>query len=134
MRTSTWLLLIALGAGAGCYHHEYAAEHPAYYHPAVGWVSIPPPAPIVEAPPPQPYVGAVWMAGFWQWRPSLGRYEWVQGHWGTPPELGVVYQPPTWIHGRYGFYQEPGRWIIRGERDVFGRRYYLDAAGQRHYF
>ena len=38
-----------------------------------------PPAAKVESPGAPPFVGAVWIGGYWQWRD--GRHVWVSGHW-----------------------------------------------------
>ena len=44
------------------------------------WSPMPPPAQ-VEVIGAVPYAGAVWVRGHWAWRPYLGRYAWVPGHW-----------------------------------------------------
>lgn len=66
-------------------------------------VDTPPPPPQYEAVPPVPYVGAVWIGGFWDWRG--GRHVWVPGRYdhGRP---GYIYHQAGWSRdggGRYHF-------------------------------
>ncbi len=124
---------MAVTLGAGCYSHEYVAR-PAYVARTVT-VSTPPPAPVDEVPPPEPFPGAVWMAGYWDWRPELGRHVWVAGHWATPPQTGVAYMPPSWhADPRGGYYLAPGRWFAAPTRDAYGRHIAYDSWGRPHYF
>src|SRR5438270_6870747 len=95
MRTLAGLLLGVVVAGAGCYSTDTAME-PVYARARPVTVAVAPPPPVDEVPSPEPYVGAVWMAGYWDWRADLGRHVWVAGHWGTPPSAGVAYMPPSW--------------------------------------
>ena len=133
MRTLGGVLLGVVVLGAGCYHDRYATASYARARPVE--VAVAPPAPIDEQPPPEPYVGAVWMAGYWDWRADVDRHVWVAGHWSTPPRVGVVYMPPSWRnngHGRY--YRTPGRWIEGQARDPYGRHVAYDSYGRPHYF
>ena len=134
-RTLATLGALALGAavaGAGCYGDEYAAQ-PVYAHPVT--VSVAPPPPVDEVPPPTPYANAVWMSGYWDWRPDLGRHVWVAGHWGTAPRAGVVYMPPSWHAAPSGgYYRAPGRWVAGTSRDAYGRHIAYDSNGRPHYF
>ena len=41
----------------------------------------PPPPPQAEVVGAAPFYGAVWVGGHWAWRPRLGTYRWVPGHW-----------------------------------------------------
>lgn len=62
-----------------------------------------PPAPYVEAIPVAPFVGAVWVGGFWDW--SGGRHVWRPGHY-EHPRPGFTYRQPGW-HVAPG-----GRWML----------------------
>lgn len=42
-------------------------------------VDDPPPAPLVEVVPVRPYVGAVWVGGFWH--RDRGHWGWHRGYW-----------------------------------------------------
>jgi hypothetical protein len=127
----TGVLLGVVVAGAGCYSDDYAAR-PAY---ARAVTVAPPPAPVDEVPPAEPYAGAVWMSGYWDWRPEVRRHVWVAGHWGTPPRSGVAYMPPSWHrNANGGYYQTPGRWVAGPARDAYGRHIAYDTNGRPHYF
>jgi hypothetical protein len=67
-------------------------------------VDMAPPAPVVEVVPPVPFVGAVWVNGFWGW--SGSRHVWTAGHY-IRPLAGHRWVPHRW---------EPvnGRWVLRG--------------------
>jgi hypothetical protein len=133
MRIIGGLLLGVVAFGAACYYHDTAYERVAYNRPVTVAVAAPPP--IEEQPPPEPYLGAAWMAGYWDWRADLGRHVWVAGHWATPPRTGVVYMPPSWqpdAHGRY--FRVEGRWVAGVARDPYGRHLAYDSLGRPHYF
>lgn len=128
------MLLGVVALSAGCYH-DYAYDQPAYATARPVTVAVAPPPPIDEQPPPEPYVGSAWMAGYWDWRPDLGRHVWIAGHWATPPRPGVVYMPPSWQpDGRNGFYRSQGRWVAGTPRDAYGRHMAYDSLGRPHYF
>jgi YXWGXW repeat-containing protein len=132
MRILGGLFLGVVVLGAGCYH-DYSYDQPVSARPFT--VAVAPPPPIEEQPPPEPYLGSVWMAGFWDWRGDLGRHVWVAGHWATAPRVGVVYMPPSWQpdgHGRY--YRADGRWVAGVGRDAYGRHLAYDSLGRPHYF
>jgi hypothetical protein len=57
---------------------------------------------------PPPFVGAVWVGGYWGW--GAGRWEWRRGYWGRPPRAGAI-----WIRPGYAY---------RGGRRVFVRGYW----------
>ena len=98
-------------------------------------IAVPPPAPVPEVPPPQPYASAVWMSGYWDWRPDLNRHVWVAGHWATPPRAGVAYMPPSWHpYAGGGYYRVPGRWVAAPNQDAYGRHIAYDQSGRPHYF
>jgi hypothetical protein len=133
MRTLGGVLLGVVVLGAGCYHDDgYATATYPRARPVA--VAVAPPAPIDEQPPPEPYAGSVWMAGYWDWRPDMGRHVWVAGHWATPPRAGVVYMPPSWQSTGRGYVRTPGRWVQGQSRDAYGRHVAYDSYGRPHYF
>ena len=74
---------------------------------AAGDVDAPaaPPPPPVEVIPPVPFVGAVWVGGYWNW--YGGRHVWVPGRY-VGPNPGYHWQPHHWE-------QRPGGgWWLRG--------------------
>jgi hypothetical protein len=116
----------------GCYGDYYTDYG---YQEGIGvTVAVAPPAPLVERPPPQPYGGAAWVSGYWDWAPRYHRYSWVPGYWGPTPRPGVVYVPPSWSRSAHGYYRVPGRWVAGPPYDRYGRRVYYDAFGRPHYF
>lgn len=121
--------------GAGCYHDdEYAQPAYSYATPRPVSVAVPPPPPVDEVPPPKPFAGAVWMAGYWDWKPDLHRHVWVAGHWTTPPRAGVVWVPPRWeSDGHGGYYRTGGRWVAGVTQDRYGRQVWYDTLGRPHY-
>lgn len=64
----------------------------------------PPPAP-VEVVPAVPFVGAVWVGGYWNW--SGGRHVWVPGHY-VRANPGYRWQPHYWQR------RPGGGWWLRG--------------------
>jgi YXWGXW repeat-containing protein len=81
--------------------------------PALGlphvYVSIAPPAPIVEVVPVAPSPRHVWIAGYHRWD---GRaYVWVPGHYVVPPHAHVVWVSGHWAHHHsHGYYWVEGHW------------------------
>jgi hypothetical protein len=134
------MALCGLGMTAlagGCHHDEdvYRPVAAAPVQAPVMTLAVPPPAAVIEQPSPEPYPGAVWMAGYWDYRPDIGKHVWVAGRWGRPPRADVVWMPPRWISSEDGRYQMlPGRWARGVSRDAYGRHVYYDAAGRPHYF
>lgn len=64
-----------------------------------------PPPPQVEVIPVAPFVGAVWVGGYWNW--VGGRHVWVPGRY-VRPNPGYRWQPHHWV-------QRPGGgWWLRG--------------------
>jgi hypothetical protein len=112
----------------GC--HAYVEPTGGYYAES-DVVTVAPPEPVFEAVGPPPYAGAVWTAGYWDWR--AGRHFWIGGHWATPPRPGLVYVPPTWERRAGGWGRAPSRWIAPSAADRYGRRVWIDSAGRRHY-
>lgn len=68
-----------------------------------------PPAPQApQAVPARPSPDHLWIVGYWTWRNA--RYEWMAGHWETPPHSGAVWVNPTWTeeNGAFRFFE--GYW------------------------
>ena len=61
--------------------------------------NVAPPVPYVEAVPVAPFVGAVWVGGYWDW--AGGRHVWYPGHY-EHPRTGWSYRQPGWTHGSGG--------------------------------
>jgi hypothetical protein len=85
------------------------APQPAYssqpaYPPAPVFVDVAPPPPYQEVVPVTPFVGAVWITGYWRWHE--GRHYWVPGRW-EHPRPGYTYVPHRWV-------SEGGHWHLRG--------------------
>lgn len=86
-------------------------RHPAYadagYGEPIAVAEAPPPAPYVEVIPAIPFVGAVWLGGYWGWRAH--RHHWVPGRW-QHARPGYHWQPHRWApaNGRWHLYG--GRW------------------------
>jgi hypothetical protein len=66
---------------------------------SIAVADVPPPAPYYEVRPALPFVGAVWISGYWGW--NGGRHVWVPGRWD---------------HGRPGYVWQPHRWVPNGGR------------------
>lgn len=105
--SAAWLVAAAMGAAAlsGC---VVAPVGPAYggggyYDSNMVVANVPPPAPYVEAVPVAPFVGAVWIGGFWDW--SGGRHVWHPGRY-ERPRPGFAYRQGGWSHG------PDGRWML----------------------
>ena len=85
--------------------HSYRAE-PVYAPGPYGYdAPMAPPPPPVEVMPPAPFLGALWIAGFWSW--VGGRHVWQHGHWEAPRQ-GQRWEPRRWEP------QGGGRWSPRG--------------------
>jgi hypothetical protein len=84
-----------------------APARPYAYGPGGGEVitaDIAPPAPYVETIPVAPFVGAVWIGGYWGFRG--GRHVWVPGRY-EAPRPGYRWEPHRWV-------QHDGRWHLEG--------------------
>lgn len=68
-------------------------------------VGVAPPAPYVEVIPAAPFVGALWINGYWGW--SQGRHQWVSGRY-VQPRPGYRWQSHQWVRG------PRGHWHLRG--------------------
>lgn len=70
-------------------------------------VGVPPPAPYVEVIPAAPFLGAVWINGYWGW--SQGRHQWFPGHY-ERARPGLRWEPHHWIQGPRGNWHLRGGW------------------------
>jgi hypothetical protein len=75
---------------------------------AVGWA---PPPMLVEAPPPMPFMGAVWVGGYWVWQ---GNWVWAHGHWMGPPQPDYVWVHPYYEHRGDAVIFIDGHWSAPG--------------------
>ena len=79
--------------------------YPASYYGTAGetiaTTDVPPPAPYYEVQPVAPFVGAVWIGGYWNW--YGGHYAWAPGYW-AHPRPGYAWHPYHWApySGRWG--------------------------------
>jgi hypothetical protein len=69
------------------------------------YAPVAPPAPYYEAQPALPFVGAIWIPGFWNW--TGGRHVWQPGRY-EQPRAGYRYQPYQWAPA------QRGGWALRG--------------------
>lgn len=67
-------------------------------------VDVAPPAPYVEVIPVLPFLGALWIAGYWGW--YGGRHQWVPGRY-ERPRPGYGWNAHSWV-------QQGGRWHLHG--------------------
>lgn len=81
------------------------------YDADVAVAPLAPPAPYAEVQPAVPFVGALWIAGYWGW--SGGRHVWVPGRW-EHPRPGYAWAPHHWV-------QSGGQWHLRGGGWVHAR-------------
>jgi len=105
MSTSKVIIVAALCAAtlSAC---VIAPARPYGYAPEGGVVvaDVAPPAPYVETVPLAPFLGAVWIGGYWGFRG--GRHEWVPGRY-EAPRPGYHWEPHRWV-------QHDGRWHLEG--------------------
>jgi hypothetical protein len=73
-------------------------------------VSTPPPPPpaVVEVQPIVPFLGAVWIGGYYEYRHN--NYHWRSGRYVRPPHRGARWVPGYWRHHRGGWGWHDGRW------------------------
>lgn len=67
-------------------------------------VDVPPPAPYVEVIPVLPFIGALWIAGYWGWQ--SGRHYWVPGRY-ERARPGYGWNAHSWV-------PQGGRWQLQG--------------------
>ena len=72
------------------------------------YVTLAPPAPVVETRPAMPGSGYVWTPGFYNWNGS--NYVWNNGAWVTPPRHHHHYVSGAWVHSHHGWYYRQGYW------------------------
>ena len=73
------------------------------------YVTVAPPAPIVEVRVVAPSPKHVWIAGFHRWNGTA--YVWVPGRYVLPPHAGQVWVAGHWGHHTvHGHYWVEGRW------------------------
>jgi hypothetical protein len=74
-------------------------------------VGTPPPAPIEEIRPAPPFMGALWIPGYWHWQGI--RHIWVGGRW-SAPAAGHAWEAHRWEKRPDGNWaQRPGHWHPR---------------------
>jgi hypothetical protein len=113
------LVIAATFATSGCIAHVRA-------RPATGYVVYEsPPAPRVSVRPAEPYQGAVWVAGHWQW--DGAQWVWADGYW-EQPRVGYVYVQPRWQRQGRGWVYVGGGWQGRGQGRV-----HVQGRGRGHY-
>ena len=104
-----WVLAAAtVLATSGCWAHAQFTPG------ASGYVVYEaPPAPRVVVRPAEPYAGAIWVAGHWQW--TGAQWAWVEGYW-EQPRVGYVYVQPRWARQGRGWVYVGGGWRASGGR------------------
>ncbi len=102
------------GYGNGGYGDGRHADgrYPDGSYPSAGggvYADTPPPQAQYEVVPALPYLGAVWIAGFWNWHG--GRHAWVPGRW-TRPQHGHHrgWAPHRWVPTPRGWHLQGGHW------------------------
>jgi hypothetical protein len=88
----------------------HAQPPPPSYPPPMMQPPPPMPAPRVEVVPPVPAPEYVWVPGHWAWRPGLGRYAWISGHYQVPAHATHVWVPAHWAWSPGGYHWIEGYW------------------------
>lgn len=57
-------------------------------------ITQPPPPPRPEYIPERPSGDSVWVSGYWDWQNT--QFNWLPGHWETPPRANLVWVPTHW--------------------------------------
>lgn len=70
-------------------------------------VMVEPPPPRIEYPGYPPFVGYIWIGGYWTW--TGHRHEWVPGRW-EAPRPGYRWIAPRWERDGSHWRQHEGRW------------------------
>lgn len=99
---TTALLGGCVVAPAGPYGGPYYGD-PYYGSPVV----VAPPPPRVEYVGPPPFIGAIWLDGFWTWRGN--RHDWVPGRW-EAPRSGNNWVPHRWDRDGNQWRERGGHW------------------------
>ncbi|MGD9585773.1 MAG: hypothetical protein AB7V34_03170 [Brachymonas sp.] len=74
-----------------------------------------PPPVLVETPPPMPFIGAIWIGGYWTWQ---NQWVWARGHWASAPRPGYTWTHPYYAHRGNGVVFVNGHWTAPGHRFV----------------
>lgn len=101
MKTSRWILTIALAATAACARTPPPGR-------VVAVVDRAPPPPRREIVLARPHPGWAYVPGYWNW--SAGSYVWVPGFWSVPPRGYRGWQAARWYHDK-----RQGWMLVRGE-------------------
>ena len=109
MFRSTSLILVAVSATmlAGCVVAPYGPPPGAVYAQPLAVAPVAPPPPYEEVVPVAPFVGALWIGGYWGW--SNNRHVWVPGRW-EHPRAGYVWEPHRWVARNGHWHLEGGNW------------------------
>ena len=97
---------------SGCVVVPY--PHQAAYYGGAGQpsssvvVDVPPPAPYAEVVPAIPFVGALWLGGYWGWQG--GRHQGVPGRW-EQPRPGYSWRPYAWAPQGGRWHLHAGGWV-----------------------
>jgi hypothetical protein len=83
---------------------------PSYQAEAPVVVDVAPPPPIVEVVPAAPFVGALWIGGYWGW--VGGRHQWIAGHY-EHPRPGYAWRPHAWVNVGGRWHLQNGGWVRR---------------------
>lgn len=78
-----------------------------------GYVQNPPPTPTSEPQDnytPQPSANTVWIRGHYEYAGDGQNYQWVPGHWETPPSGARTYVAGHWQQSSQGYVWMPGSW------------------------
>jgi hypothetical protein len=59
---------------------------------------------------PQPSRDSVWVPGYYSYTGQGNQYEWVAGHWETPPSGSRSWVPPAWQNTGNGYVYVRGHW------------------------
>ncbi|HZV92234.1 MAG TPA: hypothetical protein VFF72_03400 [Caldimonas sp.] len=102
--TTRTLVLAAAICSAGLSACVVTPARPYAYESGAVVTDVAPPAPYVETIPVAPFVGAVWIGGYWGWRGN--RHVWVPGRY-EAPRPGYHWEPHHWV-------QHGGRWHLEG--------------------
>jgi hypothetical protein len=106
-------ILVALGASlmlSACVVAPYQPAPYGYggYGADVAVSPVAPPPPYAEVIPVAPFVGAVWLSGYWGW--NGGRHHWVPGHY-ERPRAGYRWMPPRWEQRGPQWHLRGGSWV-----------------------
>ena len=72
------------------------------------YVTIAPPAPVVERVVVSPSPGYVWQPGYYLWNGTS--YVWTAGTWVNPPYTSARWVEGHWVQSRRGYYWRAGHW------------------------